>query len=99
MTSRWRAMVETLPKGEIRFLVHGPDSAADDMVSASVFATKLGTLARALKAADRAQNGTLPHDYKIKKLHPAPPTAILIETTLPPPQHPIPVGRSGIEGF
>lgn len=76
--------MDALPRGQIRFLVHSAESAPDGLVSASVFATKLATLVRALRAADKSQNGTATYDYKIKKLHSSDPTAILIETPLPP---------------
>jgi hypothetical protein len=104
--------MEELPEGQVRFLVHGPDNATDDMVSASVFANKLATLVRALKAADRARNGAVLHDYKIKKLQSSSPTAILVETMLPSPivygrvpsylsetHSSGPPAKSGIEGF
>jgi hypothetical protein len=92
--------MEPLPKGQIRFLLHGPDTITDELVSAAVFARKLGTLVKALKAADAAQNGSIRHDYKIKKLQSSSPTAVLIETPLPPPPNAIAAfTKSGIRGF
>lgn len=89
----------TLGPGQIRFLVHGPDAGTDEMVSASVFATKLGTLVRALRAADRAVNGVVTHDYKIARLQSSSPTAILVETDIPGALQGNSAAASGITGF
>jgi len=69
--------------GEIVFRVHGPRDGAPHRVLASVFADKLATLVRALKAADKAANGVVMHDYAIEKLQSSSPTAVLLEEPLP----------------
>jgi hypothetical protein len=90
------AHLENLSPDEIGFRVHGPDAETDDFVSAAVFASKLGSLVRALKAADRAANGYAAHDYKIKRLASSSPTALLVERPLPKGMD---YSSSGIEAF
>lgn len=87
----------TLGPGQIRFRVHGPDPAGDE-VSAAVFADKLMTLVRALRAADKALNGVLMHDYVIARLRTSTPTAVLAERPLPKYDDLV-SGQSGISGF
>jgi hypothetical protein len=88
--------LENLRPDEIRLRVHGPDAGTDELVSAAVFASKLATLVRALKAADRAANGYAAHDYKIKRLASSSPTALLVEMPLPKG---IDYSASGITAF
>ncbi len=71
-----------LGKGLLRFRAYGPSDGAGGPggeVSASVFASKLTALVRALRAADMAVNGGSAHEYTIAKLHTSDPTAILRE--------------------
>lgn len=72
--------MEKLQPGQVRFRVHAPDPDDRDEVDASVFAAKLATLVRGLKAADKAaNNGATAHVYTIARLHTSSPTAILNE--------------------
>ena len=90
--------MEAIGVDQLQFVVHGTDTATDDMVSAAVFARKLGALVRALRAADKAVNrGVEWHDYKIARLHTSSPTAILQERTKP--KYGIIRGRSGIDAL
>jgi len=91
--------METLGPGQLRFRVHGPDMASD-YLSAIVFADKLSTLVRAIKAADKAVNaGTALHDYVIAKLQSSTPTVTLFERPLPRFENRLFGGNSGIRGF
>jgi hypothetical protein len=90
--------MELLRPGQIRFRVHGPDTATDE-VSAGVFSRQLGTLSRALRAADRAVNGRVVHDYVIASLSSTTPTALLAERPLPRYGAQLPIARSGIDAF
>jgi hypothetical protein len=79
-----KLQMDKLQPGQVRFRIHGPDAASDEsFVSASVFAQKLATLVAALKAADRAINGVLKHDYIVEKLKSSSPTVLLREEPLP----------------
>lgn len=89
---------EALRVGELRFRVHSPQG-GDGNVSASVFASKLTRLVRALRAADKAVNQVIPHDYTIAKLSSSNPTALLAETVLPKFQDGVHVWRSAVAGF
>jgi hypothetical protein len=60
--------LKALSTGEIRLRVHGRQNDAGERVPASVFAQKLATLVRALRAADAAVNGRVTHDYVISDL-------------------------------
>jgi hypothetical protein len=91
--------MEPLPHGQVRFRVHGPDTATDE-VSAGVFAHQLTTLVRALKAADKATNGgRAVHDYVVAQLSTSTPTALLAERPLPRYRGQIISGHSGIDAF
>lgn len=73
-------------KGLLRFRAYGPQGGAaggSGEVSAAVFANKLATLVRALRAADTAVNGAPAHDYTIAKLQTSDPTALLREVPAP----------------
>lgn len=92
--------MEALAPGQVRFRIHGPDTHDDDeMVSASLFANKLASLVRALKAADAAVNGVKAHDYVIAKLSSSAPTVVLSEqiTDAQSTGRPISSGVSGME--
>ena len=92
--------VEEIGPGQVRLKLYGPSPAltADtDEVSGSVFAAKLQTLVRALKAADKTVNGgKLTHDYKIARLQSSAPTVTLSERPLKPS---FGFTRSGVIGF
>jgi hypothetical protein len=92
-------MVEKrVAKGRIQFALHSqnPEDRDDKEVDAAVFASKLGTLVKALKAADKAaNNGRQSHSYAIAKLHTSTPTAVLLER----PLRDLDPGSSGIDGF
>jgi hypothetical protein len=71
-----------IAEGQIRFAIHSSqrDDPDDKEVDAAIFASKLGALVRALKAADKAVNrGQAAHEYVIARLHTSTPTAILAE--------------------
>jgi hypothetical protein len=87
-----------LGRGEIRFRVHGPDTATDE-VTAAVFSRQLGTLYRALRAADRAINGRLIHDYVIANLSTSTPTALLSERPIRKFRDHLPISHSGIDAL
>lgn len=64
---------------ELLFRMHARQD-DHDLVSAAVFASKLGTLVRALQDADKAVNhGEIVHDYKIARLASSSPTVLLAE--------------------
>ena len=92
-------MVEDrVAKGRIQFALHSqnPEDRDDKEVDGAVFASKLGMLVKALKAADKAaNNGRQSHSYAIAKLHTSTPTAVLLER----PLRELDPGSSGIEGF
>lgn len=90
--------MEPLGRGLIRFRVHGPDAATDE-VSAGIFSRQLHRLFLALRAADRAANGKKLHDYVIHHLTSTTPTALLRERPLPRYRGMIPAWQSGIEAF
>lgn len=95
-------MMEALAPGLIRFRIHSPQNAvgtgADEDVPAAVFASKLATLVRALKAADKAVNmGSGAHEYRIRKLQSSSPTVLLAETPLTSAAEAY--GGSGIDAF
>ncbi len=90
--------MDSLERGQVRFRVHGPDTATDE-VSAGVFSRQLGTLFRALKAADKAANGRPIHDYVIANLSTTTPTALLAERPLPKFKGQFITGHSGIAAF
>ncbi|MEX0828179.1 MAG: hypothetical protein WD005_04420, partial [Haliea sp.] len=91
--------MEPIAPGQTVFIIHGPDPTGDEPVSGAIFARKLGTLIRALKAADRqANNGNLVHDYKIASLHSSSPTVTLAETPIPKFEGLVPL-MSGIPSF
>lgn len=90
--------MESLAPGEVRFRIHGPDAEREGLISASHFVNKLGTLVRALKAADRQVNGAPVHDYKIAKLESTSPTVTLIEVPGPNFESDI-LSQSGIGAF
>lgn len=90
--------MKPLTAGEARFRIHGPDPSRDGLVSASLFANKLGVLVRALNEADRQLNGEHTHDYKISELESSSPTVTLKEVVKPAYEGMIPV-KSGIVGF
>ncbi len=90
--------MEPLPHGQVRFRVHGPDTATDE-VSAGVFGHQLITLVRALKAADKAANGRAVHDYVVARLSTSTPTALLAERPLPRYRGQIISGHSGINAL
>jgi hypothetical protein len=87
-----------LGPGQIRFRVHGPDTATDE-VTAGVFSRQLGTLYRALRGADKAINGRSLHDYIIAKLSTTTPTALLSERPLPKFRGELAVSHSGIHAL
>lgn len=75
-----------IAKGLLRFRAYGPQNGTAGTggeVSASVFASKLASLVKALRAADVAVNGGVAHDYTIAKLHTSDPTALLREIPAP----------------
>ncbi|MER8517970.1 hypothetical protein NKI48_16465 [Mesorhizobium sp. M0644] len=87
--------VDSLRAGQVLFRVHA--QAVDGEVDAGVFAAKLTTLIKALKAADRAVNkGLSAHQYTIAKLHTSSPTAILNERLALAVPYPL---LSGISAF
>ncbi|WKA27822.1 hypothetical protein [Bradyrhizobium roseum] len=88
---------EALQDGELRFRVISPVG-GDGNVSASLFAEKLKRLVSALRAADKALNEVVTHDYKIAKLSSSNPTVVLAEAALPKFEH-IMAARSAIAGF
>jgi hypothetical protein len=90
--------MESLGPGQIMFRVHGPDTETDE-VAAAVFARQLGILSRALRAADKAINGRLVHDYFIASLSTSAPTALLAERPLPRFARQLITGHSGIDAF
>lgn len=95
-------MMDSLAPGLIRFRIHSPHDAvgtgADEDVPASLFASKLAALVRALKAADKAVNqGTAVHEYRIRKLQSSSPTVLLAETPLTKAVDVF--GISGIDAF
>jgi hypothetical protein len=94
-------MMEALAPGLIRFRIHSPHNTVgttDEDVSASVFASKLATLVRALKAADKAANqGAAVHEYRIRKLQSSSPTVLLAETQISKAMAVF--GQSGIDAF
>ncbi|MCB1470400.1 MAG: hypothetical protein KDK08_25350 [Rhizobiaceae bacterium] len=91
--------METLKSGQVRFALHAPGETDDGEVDASVFATKLGQLIRALKAADKSVNrGVSAHRYTIARLHTSTPTAIINEQPSPQFANSFPMS-SGIPAF
>src|SRR5437870_2411104 len=90
--------MEKLNPGQLRFRVHGPNPKSEEM-SAAVFADKLMTLVRAVRAADRAANGRQIHDYMIAKLQSSAPTALLAERPIPRYKDRFFSGHSGIKAF
>lgn len=90
--------MDALAPGLLRFRIHSPSGAEDEDVPASVFAAKLATLVRALKAADKAINGGPAHEYRIRKLQSSSPTVVLAETTLPRAEGSFTI-ESGIDAF
>lgn len=90
--------IERLKSGQAIFRIHGPDGDRDGMLSASLFANKLGVLIRALKEADRRANGELRHDYGIAKLQSSSPTVMLKEHNLPRYEGQF-HGESGVSAF
>lgn len=90
--------MEPLGRGLIRFRVHGPDTATDE-VSAGIFSRQLNRLFLALQAADRAVNGRKHHDYVIAKLSSSAPMALLRERPIPRYRGRVPLWQSGIEAF
>jgi hypothetical protein len=74
--------VERVAPDTLKFAIHGPDPASDE-ISAAVFGQKLVQLAGAIVAADVAVNdGKRVHAYVVKELHTSTPTAILKERSL-----------------
>lgn len=69
-----------LARGHVRLRIHGAHGGA---VSAAVFARKLGTLVKALKAADTVANGRVLHDYEIADLKPTSALVDLKEIPIP----------------
>lgn len=87
-----------LGRGQIRFRVHGPDTATDE-VTAGVFSRQLSTLYRALRAADKSINGRVVHDYIIANLSSSAPTALLAERPIPKFLDQLSALHSGIDAF
>lgn len=89
--------IQSLEYGQAIFRIHGPKGGAS--LLADVFAQKLGTLVRALKAADRAVHRRSVHQYAIEKLKSSTPTVILSEQALPRFADELDVRISGIGGL
>ena len=73
---------EALYPGQVRLRVHSPKSRFGpdiEEVSGRVLADKIGALYRALRAADKAANGRVRHEYTAFKLSSSAPTVVLME--------------------
>ena len=90
--------MEQLQPGQARFRIHGSDSERDELISGTLFANKLSSLLRALKAADKIANGCLFHEYRILKLESSSPTVTLVEVPGPKVENHFP-GHSGVASF
>ncbi len=80
-----RATAELMAPNRVRLRIHGRQSTtnADAPVEADVFARKLRNLVQGLRAADRASNGKLTHNYIIIDLAMGSAIAVLQAMPLP----------------